>query len=53
MRKPAILGGELAFKEPLHVGHLNLPDREVLYQYIDRIFDSRWLTNNGPFLREF
>ncbi|MCK5116112.1 MAG: DegT/DnrJ/EryC1/StrS family aminotransferase [Candidatus Aegiribacteria sp.] len=53
MRKPAILGGEPAFKEPLHVGRPNLPDKNVFWKYVDRIFDSRWLTNNGPLVREF
>ena len=53
MRKLAILGGEPAFKKPLHVGRPNLPDRKVFDQYVDRIFDSRWLTNNGPLVREF
>ena len=53
MKKPAILGGEPAFKEPLHVGRPNLPDRKVFDRYVDRIFDSRWLTNNGPLVREF
>ncbi len=53
MRKLAILGGEPAFKQPLHVGRPNLPDRKVFDKYIDRIFDSRWLTNSGPIVREF
>ncbi len=53
MKKPAILGGEPAFKQPLHVGRPNLPDRKVFDKYVDRIFDSRWLTNNGPIVREF
>ena len=53
MKKPAILGGEPAFKQPLHVGRPNLPDRKVFDKYVDQIFDSRWLTNNGPLVREF
>lgn len=53
MKKLAILGGEPAFKQPLHVGRPNLPDRKIFDQYVDRIFDSRWLTNNGPLVREF
>ena len=53
MKKPAILGGEPAFKQPLHVGRPNLPDRKVFDKYVDRIFDSRWLTNNGPLVSEF
>ena len=53
MKKPALLSGEPAFKQPLHVGRPNLPDRKVFDKYVDRIFDSRWLTNNGPLVREF
>lgn len=53
MKQLAILGGEPAFKRPLHVGRPNLPDKEVLCNYLDKIFDSRWLTNNGPLARKF
>lgn len=53
MKKLAILGGEPAFKRPLHVGRPNLPDKEVLCEYLDQMFDSRWLTNNGPLVRKF
>ncbi len=42
-----------AFKEPVHVGRPNLPDRKVFDRYIQSIFNSRWLTNNGPLLRQF
>jgi dTDP-4-amino-4,6-dideoxygalactose transaminase len=53
MKRLAILGGEPAFKKPLHVGRPNLPDKESLQQYLDSIFDSRWLTNNGPLVSAF
>ena len=53
MKKLAILGGEPAFKQPLHVGRPNLPDKKVLCDYLDSIFESRWLTNNGPLVRKF
>lgn len=29
-----------------------LPDRARLDAYIDRIYDTRWLTNNGPLVKE-
>lgn len=29
-----------------------LPDRAILNQYIDQIYDSNWLTNNGPLVKE-
>lgn len=53
MKRPAILGGKPAFGTPLHVGRPNLPGRKLFDSYVDRIFDSRWLTNNGPLVREF
>jgi dTDP-4-amino-4,6-dideoxygalactose transaminase len=48
----AILGGEPAFKEPLHVGRPNLGDREVLFHYLNQVLERKWLTNNGPLVRE-
>lgn len=48
----AILGGQPAFKVPLHVGTPNIGNREKLRQRIDDILDRRWLTNNGPYVRE-
>ena len=35
------------------MGRPNLPDRKIFDKYVDRIFDKRWLTNNGPLVREF
>lgn len=29
-----------------------LPNRQILDKYIDRIYDSGWLTNNGPLVNE-
>jgi len=29
-----------------------LPDREKLNRYIDRIYETAWLTNNGPLVQE-
>jgi dTDP-4-amino-4,6-dideoxygalactose transaminase len=49
----AILGAEPAFKEPLHVGRPNIGDRERLHGRIHSMLDTRWLSNNGPFVREF
>lgn len=53
MKKPAILGGDPAFRTPIHVGRPNLPDRSTFDRYVDSIFESRWLTNYGPLVREF
>jgi dTDP-4-amino-4,6-dideoxygalactose transaminase len=52
LKRLAILGGEPAFKEPLHVGRPNLGDREVLFHYLNQALERKWLTNNGPLVRE-
>ena len=49
----AILGGDRAFAEPLHVGRPNIVKREELHRRLDEILDRNWLTNDGPVLREF
>lgn len=49
----AVLGGEVAFKEPLHVGLPNLGDRRMLLDRIENMLDRRWLSNNGPLVCEF
>jgi dTDP-4-amino-4,6-dideoxygalactose transaminase len=49
----AVLGGAPAFAEPLHVGRPNVGDRDRLLERIGAAVDSRWLTNDGPLVREF
>jgi dTDP-4-amino-4,6-dideoxygalactose transaminase len=49
----AILGGKPQFRESLHVGRPNLCDRSVLLRRINEMLDRRWLTNDGPFVRQF
>lgn len=49
----AILGGSPAFDLPLHVGRPNVGDREAFRRRIDGVLDRRWLTNDGPLVREF
>jgi dTDP-4-amino-4,6-dideoxygalactose transaminase len=49
----AIFGGRPAFDMPLHVGRPNIPDRKILLERINDVLDRRWLTNNGPYVREF
>lgn len=49
----AIFGGAPAFAEPRHVGRPNIGDRDRLRQRIDDVLDRRWLTNDGPLVREF
>jgi dTDP-4-amino-4,6-dideoxygalactose transaminase len=36
------------FSKPIYVTRPLLPSREAVYRKIDEIFDSQWLTNNGP-----
>ena len=42
-----------AFAAPLHVGRPNIGDRDRLMARITQMLDNRWLTNRGPFVREF
>lgn len=48
----ALFGGAPEFEQPLHVGRPNIGNRARLMERIASIVDSRWLTNDGPFLRE-
>jgi dTDP-4-amino-4,6-dideoxygalactose transaminase len=36
------------FSKPIYITRPLLPNREDVYRKIDEIFDSQWLTNNGP-----
>lgn len=49
----AVLGGTPAFAERLHVGRPNIGDRARLLERFNQILDSRWLTNDGAFVKEF
>src|SRR5262245_23788394 len=49
----AILGGEPSFRNTLHVGRPKLGDRETMLRRVNEIFDRRWLSNDGPVVREF
>lgn len=49
----AILGSPPAFAAPRHVGMPTIPDRAALHARIDEILDTRRLSNDGPFVREF
>ncbi|MGH3900523.1 MAG: DegT/DnrJ/EryC1/StrS family aminotransferase [Pseudonocardiaceae bacterium] len=49
----AVLGGEPAFRVPLHVGRPNIPDPARVLERIGQAMDRRWLTHFGPLLREF
>jgi dTDP-4-amino-4,6-dideoxygalactose transaminase len=48
----AILGRAPRFAETLHVGRPNVPDREAVLARVGDVLDRRWLTNDGPCVRE-
>src|SRR3954451_9040427 len=52
-RRLAIFGGAPAFGVQLHVGRPNVGDRAQLTTRLNRMFESRWLSNSGPFERQF
>jgi dTDP-4-amino-4,6-dideoxygalactose transaminase len=49
----AIFGGVPAFQAALHVGRPNIGNRERLFKTIEEILDRKWLTNDGPCVKEF
>lgn len=49
----SIFSGIPAFSETLHVGCPNIGNREKLLHRFNDLLDRCWLTNDGPFLREF
>ena len=52
-RDLAIFGAPPAMDAPLHVGQPNVGDRVDYFRRLERVLDSRRLTNDGPQLREF
>lgn len=49
----AISGGSAEFSRSLHVGRPNIGSRDDLFRRINEILDRKWLTNDGPLVREF
>ncbi len=49
----AVFGGPAAVADPLHVGRPNIGDKARLLQRLSDALDRRWLTNDGPLVREF
>ncbi len=49
----AILGGQPAFDDLLHVGVPNLGSRDDLLRRFNDILDRKWFTNNGLYVQEF
>jgi dTDP-4-amino-4,6-dideoxygalactose transaminase len=48
-----VFGGSRTFREPLYAGRPNIGERARLLDRFKQILDSRWLTNDGPFVKEF
>ncbi len=42
----------MLFDEPIHVGRPNVGNRADFDALVDRIFESRWLSNSGPLVVE-
>jgi dTDP-4-amino-4,6-dideoxygalactose transaminase len=49
----AIFGGQKAFADALHVGRPNIGNADRLRARVDEVLQRRWLTNDGPMVREF
>jgi dTDP-4-amino-4,6-dideoxygalactose transaminase len=49
----AINGAAPAFDEQLHVGRPNMGDRDAFMRHVEDIFDRRWLSNDGPLVKQF
>jgi dTDP-4-amino-4,6-dideoxygalactose transaminase len=49
----AIFGGAPAFAEQLHVGRPHRANRERFIERVHDILDRNWLSNDGPYVREF
>ena len=49
----AIFGGTPAFTDQLHVGRPNIGQRTRLLERFNEILDTKWLSNMGPYEREF
>ena len=41
-----------AFAEPLHVGRPNISDPQLFLELVEGALDRRWLSNDGPLVRE-
>ncbi len=49
----AIFGFAPTFEEVLHVGRPNIPDPQRVADRVYDLLNRRWLTNNGPLVKEF
>src|ERR1035437_866510 len=49
----ALFGGKPAFRETLHVGRPNVGNWDHFLRRVNDLWERRWFTNNGPYVREF
>lgn len=49
----AIFGGPPLSSQPLMVGRPNIGSKAAFLEYVDGIFERRWLTNHGQLVGEF
>ena len=49
----ALLGAKPTFDAPLHVGRPNIGDRAAFLSRVNDMLDRRWLSNDGPLVKEF
>ncbi|MFF7755569.1 DegT/DnrJ/EryC1/StrS family aminotransferase [Streptomyces sp. NPDC007971] len=49
----AVLGGAPAFDTPVVFGRPNIGSRKAFYDRLDKVLDSRWLSNGGVLCEEF
>lgn len=49
----AVNGAPPLFADPLHVGRPNIGSRDRFDALVDAMFESRWLSNDGPLVRQF
>ena len=52
-KRLALLGRPPAFTEPLHVGRPNIGDASKFLARVGAMLERRWLTNDGPLVKEF
>src|SRR4051794_15878811 len=49
----ALFQGKPAFEEPLHVGRPSVGDKGRFLARVNQMWENRWFSNNGPYVREF
>src|SRR6266699_6633580 len=52
MEDLALFGGQPAFRDELHVGRPNVGQRDAFLERVNDLLDRRWLTNDGPYLKQ-